>query len=414
MLVLQFAREKGLEITSECRKILKQFSASNRRLQALCDYIAEEWGAARVSVISVAGDIGFVLNSAGPDPISIESRSEPRRLGPFLRRVCKKKQMLYAPVAEELGHELQSEGLKHSSLAIPLIQDGNVRAVLCMMADEGQRIPPIDATLLEILTDTLSLEVLSAVAQEVAEQCNKHLFDIARTADALAVESLDHWGHSHIEKLASSRLVLGGDCNPAGPFLDQLRKSPALGKVYSTYRAEIRRIWMALAAAFEFIPKDGRDDFWVMSPQEFAHPLLKTLGPERVAAVLACVLDRHARAIGSKPGFSILGHSGVRLTFGKVPLSRSAWYAGAVELDADGFALLLDLRRQAMPGTVVFAGDPNALSKDGNFSCSYRPWEVQMGKPIFSILHAATDKKEIRRLESLAHEKAKELLRKVS
>ncbi|MGZ3741850.1 MAG: GAF domain-containing protein, partial [Bdellovibrionota bacterium] len=293
MRALLVAREKGRELAAECRHLLTRHSGATSRLQALCDFMADEWGAARVSVISVEEDTGLVLSSAGPEAIPEAGREEPRRLGPFLRRVCKESHMLYAPVAEELGQDLRSEGLKHSSLAIPLSQEGAVRAVVCMMADEGERIPPADAAQLEMLIETLSLEILSAVGQNVADSRHLHLLEIARTVDALAVENLDHWGLYHPSPEALTRVVLGGDSIPAGPFFDQLKKSPVLGKIWQAYRSEMRAIWTTTAAAFEFIPKDNRDDFWVISPRQFRNPMLQELGAERVGLLLATTLEKH-------------------------------------------------------------------------------------------------------------------------
>lgn len=408
------SRERSRELAVDCRKTLQGFSSSQHRIQALCDFIADEWGAARVSVISVDDETGFVLNSSGPDAIPEASRAEPRRLGPFLRRACKHEQMLYAPVAEELGHDLQSQGLKHSSLAIPLRQESRVRAVLCMMAEEGERIPPDDANQLEMLVETLSLEVLSAVAQSVAEARHQHLLEIARTADALAVEDLDHWGRSHYTQGSLSRVVLGGDSIPAGPFLEHLKRSPLLGKVLAAYRADTRAAWVAVATAFEFMPKDNRDDFWVISPREFRNPRLRALGPERVAALLATILERQARAIAARQGYAVLGYCGVRLVCGRVGLRQSTWHGAAVEIDSDDFSRLLDLRQRAAPGTLLFSGDPAALDATDGFQCRARPWDGESDRQIFSILFAAADKKEVRRLENLALEKIRELARRVA
>jgi hypothetical protein len=410
------AGEKSRELAWECRDLMLDHAGARQRLQVLCDFVADEWGAARVSVISVDTDVGFVLTSAGPEAIPDAGRAEPRRLGPFLRRVCKQAQMLYAPVAEELGQDLRSQGLKHSSLAIPLSQERQVRAVVCMMADEGERIPPGDAGQLELFVETLSLEILSAVGQQVSDNRTSHLLEIARTADALAVENLDHWGHFRESKEAATRVVLGGDSIAAGPFFDQLRKSPVLGRVWAAYRAETRSVWTAVAAAFEFIPKDNRDDFWVISPRTFRNPLLRDLGPERAAVLLASVLERHARSIAAKDGYAVLGYCGVRLAGGAVNLRRSSWHGSAVEIDSDEFGLLLDLRGRAHPGTILFVGDAPALAApgEGGFHCRFRPWDGIPGRQIFSILWAAADKKEVRKLESQALEKARGLSRKAA
>jgi|GEM_PF-5456792 len=409
-------RERSRELASDCRQILMQHAHGSARLQALCEFVSDEWGAARISVISVEDELGFVLASAGPEAIPPDQREDSRRLGPFLRRVCKQGQMLYAPVAEELGKDLQSQGLKHSSLAIPLSQETKVRAVVCMMADEGERIPPNDAGQLDLLVETLSLEILSAVAQHVAENRNLHLLSIARRADALAVEHLDHWGHFHQSKEPETRVVLGGDCVSAGPFQDQLKASPVFGRIWAAYRAEIRSVWTAIATSYEFIPKDNRDDFWVISPKEFRNPLLQELGAERVALLTATALRKHTRAISSKETYAALGYCGVRLACSTVNLRQSSWHGSAVEIDSDQFALLLELRQRATPGSILFHGDSLVLNaKNQNaFNCLARQWTEMANRKICSILHAAADKKEVRKIESQALEKVRAFLRKAA
>lgn len=412
---VKVGRERSLRLAQECRAILLTYAHGSTRLQALCNFVEDEWGAARISVISVEDDAGLVLASAGPDAIPPESRAESRRLGPFLRRVCKQGQMLYAPVAEELGQDLQSQGLKHSSLAIPLSQESRVRAVVCMMADEGERIPPDDAGQLELLVEALSLEILSAVAQHVAEDKNHHLLGIARRADALAVEHLDSWGHFHQTKDSGTRVVLGGDCVPAGPFLDQLRRSPTFGRLWAAYRTELRAVWTAIATAYEFIPKDNRDDFWVISPREFRNPFLRELGAERVAALLTCALERHAKAVNAKEVYLPLGYCGVRLVSRVVHLRQSHWHGSAVEIDSDEFSLLLDLRHRAFPGTSLFYGDTHLLAAGpGGFHCRFRSWATGEDGRILSILSAGADKKELKKIENQAVEKTRTQARKAA
>jgi hypothetical protein len=413
---LRNAWELNRQLAGECRAMLARHSFGSARLQTLCDFIADEWGAARITALSVDGETGLVLASAGPDAIPPANRAEPRRLGPFLRRVCKEGHMLYAPVAEELGVDLQGEGLKHSSLAIPLFLENRVSAVMCMMADEGERIPPADATQLELLVESLSLEIVSAAAQHVAETKNQQLLGIARSADALAVERLDHWGHMHQSKGQETRVVLGGDCIPAGPFFELLVKSPVTGKIWAGFRAELRLLWTVLASQYEFIPKDNRDDFWVISPCEFRNPLFRELGAERVAMLLATALDRHSRALAGRECHGILGYCGVRLACRTVRLRQSPWHGSAVELDSDDFSQLLQLRQRAQPGSILFHGNPAGLAMESPhpFAARARPWDSAGNPQIFSILAAATDKKEIRKIENQALEKFRSLPKKVA
>lgn len=406
--------DRSQDLSRECRDVLVQHAFGRSRLQALCNFVAEEWGAARVTVISVESEIGLVLASAGPEAIPSAEHSSPRRLGPFLRRVCKHGHMLYAPVAEELGTDLQNEGLKHSSLAIPLSQEHSVRAVVCMMAEVGERIPPLDAAQLELLIEILSLEVLSAVSQDVAESKSEHLFSIARRADALAVERLDHWGHFHKGQELETRVVLGGDCIPSGPFFEHLKRSPLLGKVWANYRTELRTAWAAVATSFEFIPKDSRDDFWIISPKQFQNPLLEKLGQERVAALLAMALEKQSRAILGKEIYRTLGYCGVRLVCSTMHLRQSGWHGSAIEIDSEEFSALLELRLQAQPGTVLFKGDASAIAgcEESTFSCRLRPWENR--QEVLVILAATADKKELRKMENRALEKMRDHSKKTA
>src|SRR5262249_23079429 len=146
------------------------------------------------------------------------------------------------------------------------------------------------------------------------------------------------------------------------PFFEQLKKSAMFGKVWSAYRAEVRAAWTAVAAAFEFIPKDNRDDFWVISPRSFRSPLLQELGAERAAILMATALERHARAIRSKEYSSALGSCGARLVSSRVALRQGTWPGSAVEIASEEFSLLLALRQRAHPGTVLFHGDAPALA----------------------------------------------------
>ena len=189
-------REMARILAADCRMKMLEHHSAGFRLRIFTEFVAEDWGAARVSVLSINQDTGLVLFSAGPDALPEGNRFTPQKLGPFLRRACKRGRMLYAPVAEELGQDLQSQGLKHSSLTIPISQENQVRAVICMMADEGERIPPQDANLLEDFVDLLSLEILSAAEQTVSDQRTLQLMNIARTADALAVEN--QIGRAHV------------------------------------------------------------------------------------------------------------------------------------------------------------------------------------------------------------------------
>lgn len=411
-------RRRSQLLAAECREILREFAHGDRRLHALCEFIEGEWGAARVSVISVEDSQGLVLASAGPDAISAENRAEPRKLGPFLRRVCKEGHILYAPVAEELGKDLQEKGLKHSSLALPLRQEGKVRVVLCVMADEGERIHPVDAILMELVAESLSLEILSAVGQHIAEEKTERLMAISRNSGGLAVEHMDGWGHLHFSKSEDSRYLVGAEASAPDRFARQLEHSPTLAKLHQAYELELRSIWTALAEACEFLPKDVNADFWVLSPREFRQPFLQNLGAERAALLLAHTLERAARALAVKPGYLPLGLAAPKIMVGATKLRFVSYgrdYTGNVETDASDFSLLQRLREDAAPGALLFWGeDPAKRLAHDQFSCKTlpaRPFELER---LFVLVSVLCEKRELRKLEARALEQARIFLKRAS
>lgn len=406
------ARQRSRQLVRECRANLLLHSRGYDRLMALCEFIEDEWAAARVSIISVRGPLGLVIASAGPDAIPLGHHSRARKLGPFLRRVCREGHILYAPVAEELGKELQDQGMKHSSLAIPFTQQGKVGAVLCMMADEGERIPAIEAAVLELMAEELSLEILTAVAQHVAEDKCERLLVIARQADGIAVEHLDDWGHLQYEAKEEERVLVGAKLDPifGHPGAGALRKAE------KEFTRELRAIWHSLALSFEFVPKEIRDDFWVLSPKEFRNPFLKNLGLEQAALLLSLTMDRHARALAAKEGYLILAAPSTRIVAGRVKLhlvSHGAQTSGGLDIDSHDLEALHRIRENASASGPLFL-NPSAQRADSSFRFRSTQVGMEAGKEIHSILSVTTDKKESRKIEAKALETAKESLKKIA
>ncbi|MGZ3694673.1 MAG: GAF domain-containing protein [Bdellovibrionota bacterium] len=414
----QYVRRRSLFLVAECREILQAHVHGEGRLAALCAFFESEWGAARVSVISVENSQGLVLASAGPDAITAENRAEPRKLGPFLRRVCKEGHILYAPVAEELGKDLQEKGMRHSSLALPLTQEGCVRVVLCIMADEGERIHPLDATLMELVTENLGLEILSAVGQHIAEEKNERLMAISRNSGGLAVEHMDGWGHLHFSKSEEERYLVGAECSADPKFIRQLQRSPTLSKLLKSFELELRSIWTGLAESCEFLPKDVNGDFWVLSPREFRQPFLQTLGGERCGLLLAHALERAARNLAAKPGYLPLGICAPKLIVGGTRLrfvSYGTAETGNVETDAADFSLLQRLRENAEFGTLLYFGDnPAARLSDERFTCRTQATRTLEVERLYSVIGVHCDKKEFRKLEARALEQARLYLKRAA
>lgn len=406
------AKKRSAELVRECRATLLRHSRGHDRLLALCEFVEDEWAAARVSIISVQGQFGLVIASAGPDAIPESHHPSARKLGPFLRRVCREGHILYAPVAEELGKDLQEQGMKHSSLAMPFSQQGKIGAVLCMMADEGERIPALDATVLELMAEELSLEILSAAAQYVAEKKCDSLMAIARQADGIAVEHMDDWGHLKYADKEEDRFLVGAKIEAVVGHSG----ASALRKAQSEFNRELLAIWHSLALAFEFVPKEIRDDFWVLSPKEFRQPFLRELGSERAAIALAAAMDKQAKILASKESYLLLAFPPTRIVAGRVKLhliSYGAQTSGGLEIDSRDLETLHRLRERAGASGPLAWGALDFPSNLG-FACRKIKLGTEAGFGFWSILSVTADKKETRKIETKALDSARESLKKAS
>lgn len=426
------AAQLSREFTEYCRARLSALATGDERIRALTDLIQEESNAARVSLISVQNGEGLVIASSGPDAIPAERRREPRRLGPFLKRVCKQKHILYAPVAEELGKALIEQGLKHSSLAIPVTQGTEVKAVLCVMANEDERIPPFEAAVMELSASTLSLEILSAVSQTLAEEKADQLRSITKIASGLALEHMDDWGRLVTPKGKERRFVVSADCIASTAIGEQASRSPALERLHQAFKSELYAVWFSLRQGFEFLSKDVRgDDFWAVSPREFQNPSLRALGPEKTALLLAHLLEKHARGLALRDEYRALGLVGARVAASAVDLRLLALGtldSHCIDIDSPDMARLQRVRSVAEPGEVLVRLDgggfsatmenpkPLALLGARRLPAGIHNLPGLSSFPeILSILSLTTDKKDLRRIEALALETAREsMVRKKS
>jgi hypothetical protein len=406
------AKQRSAELVKECRASLLRHTSGKEKLRALCEFVEDEWAAARVSIISVQGPLGLVIASAGPDAIPDTHHPGARKLGPFLRRVCRAGHILYAPVAEELGKDLQDQGMKHSSLAVPFSQQGRIRAVLCMMADEGERIPAIDATVLELMAEDLSLEILSAVSQYVAEEKCASLLSIAQASDGIAVEHMDDWGHLLYADKEEERFLVGGKVEPV---LGQGGAS-VLQKVQQEFQKELFAIWHSLALAFEFVPKEVKDDFWVLSPREFRHPYLRQLGSARAAVALAHYMDKHAKALATKEAYLVLALPAMRVVAGQVKLQLVSYggrQSSSLEIDSRDREALYRLREKVSSAGPGLWGDLESQNTS-HFQPRGVKISTEQGRGFWSILSVGADKKETRKLETKALDTARDSLKKAS
>lgn len=418
----QNAFEESMEFADICREKLSHFSSGEQQLQAFCDLIQEDTSAARVSLIAVQNEHGLLIASAGPDAIKASFRSEPRRLGPFLRRVCKEGHMLYAPVAEELGKDLQEQGLKHSSLALPLFQNDKILAVLCVMADEDESIAPFEANVLESLTQILRLEILTAVLNYLTWHQKNQLFAIANASSGIAVEYLDIWGRLQIPSHAEKRMMIHASITNQHPEMEWIRNTPTLEKLRQMYLKELHAIWFSLREAFEFLAKDSRrDDFWCISPKQFNNPVLQELGAEKACIYLSIFMEKNARTLAMREDYRALGISGASIAFSFVPFQMLPVGNSDVlsmNMDSAEFLRLEKARSMAHPGEVILYCNDSQLielidnagfqTKKCKITCDGNSEKLFGNHEIFSILSLPVDKKDLRKLELHALETAKE------
>jgi hypothetical protein len=396
---LYAAKNRGRYLYLECKDLLSKRSGGLERLKALCEFLEDEWAAARVSILSIDENRGLLLASAGPEAIAATEQSKSRKLGPFLKRVCREGHLLYAPVAEELGKELQEQGMRHSSLAFPFFLDGKVRAILCLMADEGERIPAMEVTIIEMLLKDLELEILSAVSQQVAEEKCKRLLALARDVDGLAVEHLDAWGYLVYQNKDDRRMYLGLklEKNPL------ISKSARLERLYKDLQRELTNQWLALAQSFEYVVKESKNDFWAVSPANYHSDYLKSIGGERTGFLFASLLARFTKNTLNKPCYSALAFPEFRLAIGYVQIRIQASgnnQRTSIEIDSEDQSTIYSLREQSNSEILwVHEKEGNEPTVEG-FTVHLSPFAVSMDQYLINtILSVSGNKKELRKME---------------
>lgn len=412
------AKTRAVLLAKECREILTNRTSGLERLQGICDFLEDEFGAARVSILSIHQEKGLLLASAGPDAISLSSQTAAKKLGPFLKRVCREGHLLYAPVAEELEKELQNQGMKHSSLAFPFRQGGVVKAVLCMMADEGERIPAVEVAVLEMFFQELQLEILSCVSQQVAEEKSDRLLALAKESNALAVEHLDTWGYLQYQEEGEKRFLLGWKFEKP----DFVKNSPLLDKVFTDLQKELQVHFECLAASFEFVVKESKKDFWVVSPGHFQSHYLQSLGADGSSILLGSLMEKVFYSYLSKPSYAVLGNLDFSLAIGEVNIrfhSHRNNQKSTIEIDPEDFQYLLSLRNTSI--SQVLFGSSHMVGPNSELESILNPKRssaepkdslnsVFLGlfgetkKAIYQVLSIHTNRKELRKLEIRSQE----------
>ncbi len=395
------AKVRAKELAHECKVVLSERSTGIARLFGICEFLEDEFGAARVSVLSIHQGKGLLLASAGPDAIPLTQQTQARKLGPFLKRVCREGHMLYAPVAEEMEKDLLQQGMKHSSLAFPFQQNARVEAVLCMMADEGERIPAIEVAVLEFFLKEMELEILSCISQQVAEEKCERLLALARESNALAVDHLDTWGYLNYQDEEEKRFLLG--MKIVKP--DHVLRSPVMDRAFKDFHKELAIYWQSIATTFEFVPKETKQDFWVLSPTQFQTPYLQMLGAEKSTMLLAIFLERAVQTIIAKPCFTMLGHCDFQMAFGETHIRFHAQYGTkkkSIEVDAEDLHCL-QYARDLSKSEILLVGSniqvDDSLSNEFRLTITAAAQDQYASKKLSRVLSVGVNKKEFRKLE---------------
>jgi hypothetical protein len=398
------ARRRGENSAKELQKRIAGFSTGIEKIEAFVTAIDETFFPARVSVVSVRGEYGLLLASAGTDALESDDAMKPRRLGPLLRRVIREQHILYAPVAEELGSELRKEGLKHSAIALPIVRGEDVIAAVTYMAEEGERIAPSNALAIERLVEALSTELLTAMDQCHAELERDQLRAIAKIRAAMETESLDAWGRLPVLHIKEERVTVMMRAMRNNAALQALAESPRLSEVYETWLMELDSLWQRICGVFEFLPvPSDTNDFIAYAPREFTSPLLRHLGVEQSAAIMGHLLRTHVHALATHANFAVLSVPPPRIAVARCHVHMHTQHqlgSRQLSIHSPEIFYLQMLLNASVPGQVLIDTHDKALLK------------VLEDKELFqtspSIRHASeirvltglrADRKDIRRLD---------------
>lgn len=292
-----------------CRNKLLETTSGRDRAFVLTQSVQEHWDGARVSLVSIRGETALLLASSGPLALT-NPALDSRRAGPLVRRVCREKHILYAPVSEELGRDLANQGLRYSTVAIPIHEVGEVRAVMLFMAHENERIPPRDALAIQWMGESMGLEIACAAQQMMAEKNTDQLAERLRLRDGLALEELDAWGRAveNTDAQSARRVVVCVNEPHAGDeaLAESICAVPALFRCHNAFISELNKLWHNTRTQFEFLRHEQAGQVLYVAPKKFTRPEFANLEPERVAIALAYQLSRQAIQLCSEERYRIL------------------------------------------------------------------------------------------------------------
>jgi hypothetical protein len=370
------AQREARALIKYCRHNMQEEKQGIEKLHALCSALQDEWALARVTVVSIQNREGLLLASAGPNALQSDP-GEARKLGPLLRRLCSEANVLYSPVAGDLGEESISHQLRHSSLALPLLFKNEVVAAICLMADGEETIDRQESLVMEITINQLTDDILTATSIAIHERREQRILKLAKNSNGLLYEGINSSGKI-LSAQTQERLVVRAEVDCCNGILPNLE---------DRYRQDVWVYWSSLREVFEFLPFERKDAcMWAISPSRFESPYLQTLGAETAGIILAELFARHAELVARDEGFRALNIRAAKILVGQ----------GNIAENSPPFtpSIFLQMEKIARSPQMQF-GDFFSYGLDGQ-------------SELYALKDITTDKKEIRKLESLAQSLAKD------
>lgn len=352
-------------IALKVRTSLQSIKSGKEMLQQICAVLLDYADASRASIIAVKDGMALVLVSGGESALS--EKSEPKPVGNILRTVVQTKRPVLVANKRQFESEFNTQGLLNSTLMVPIIQSGQVIAVISMMGKPGAQVSPRLFRVLEMATQFLSLEALSAINKTITEEQIEQLTLMTASTSGIVLEYVDPWGRLKKNITPTRRVIISID-GIRSTYIEQIAHgSPMIWELYRAFKQEVYSHWMALKEAFELVSKDVRgDDFWVLTPIAFRDPYLQELGAPKVALVAAVLMEECAREICLKPEYQILQRSGFHASVSSdvievLPLGTES--SVCRDVHAKNMSKLSRIRSEAVPGSVLVDVGDEALER---------------------------------------------------
>lgn len=304
---LRELEEECKAFTIHCNKLLLEIGNSRSKVDALTLAFQEFWDGARVSLLAVKGESGMLLSSSGPMALNVKQELDIRKIGPLVRRMCREKHAIYAPLSEELGKELSSEGLRYSSLALPIIEEGQVRYALLFMAHEGERISPPDAFAMQWAAESINFE-FSATARQLLSEINlsANNREIAKH-NGLILESRDQWERLvEPDKNETRTFVAIKEPEIHPKIVETISRSPLLRELVEDFETEYQRVINSTKNYFEILVYRQDAGTCYVAPKTFVNSDFTSAGPEAIAVQFAVTLQKNLLQLTGSDRFKVL------------------------------------------------------------------------------------------------------------